>query len=176
MIRKAFGMAALVLCTAMSAQSVAAQDGFKLGYVDIGPTVGIGGLGSASAAFGARFERGVKELPNLGGGTLGIQVGVNYYSWSSGFFSVKYIPIGVTANYHFKIENTKLDPFVGLGLGYTIVTCDYTGLVDVGCDDSAIDLIARAGARYFFSPKMALYGDIGAGGATANFGVMFKLK
>ena len=164
---------------AMAAQTAAAQAKptyFNMGYTDIGPTVGIGNLGSASASFGGRFEHAIKPLPDLGNGMLGIQVGAEYYSWSNPFFSYKYIPIGVTANYHFKLDEPKFDPFVGLGLGYQIISCDFTGSgINSGCSNSAIYFIGRAGARYFLSQGMSVYADVGAGAATFNVGMMFKL-
>ena len=173
-----------ITCLAATAQIAAAQAKgapiFATGYTDIGGVIGLGGIGSASASFGGRMEHAIKPLPELGNGMLGIQAAFDYYSWSGGAglgaYSWKYIPIGVTANYHFKLDEPKLDPFVGLGLGYQIITCDAPGLPGNYCSNSAVYFIGRAGARYFFSPKMAVYGDVGAGGATLNVGVMFKLK
>ena len=173
-----------ITCLAATAQIAAAQAKgapiFASGYTDIGGVIGLGGIGSASASFGGRMEHAIKPLPELGNGMLGIQAAFDYYSWSGGAglgaYSWKYIPIGVTANYHFKLDEPKLDPFVGLGLGYQIITCDAPGLPGNYCSNSAVYFIGRAGARYFFSPKMAVYGDVGAGGATLNVGVMFKLK
>ena len=169
---------------AASAQAKAAAPGnFGMGYTDVGPTIGLGGLGSASAAFGGRFERAIKALPDMGNGILGIQAGLDYYSWSSGAiggynWSYKYIPVGVTANYHFALEDKRFDPFVGLGLGYNVVSCSWSGPT-IGSNDcgynSGIYFIGKAGARYFFNPKMAVYGDVGAGAATLNLGLMFKL-
>jgi hypothetical protein len=177
----------VVACVTLAAQPALAQAKggapiFNVGYTDIGPVIGNGGLGSASAAFGGRFEHAIQTLPSMGNGILGIEVGADYYSWSanSSFsnYSVKYIPIGVTANYHFKVTEPKLDPFVGLGLGYNVVSCSYssafTGSFSCGYN-SGIYFIGRAGARYFFSPKMALYGDVGAGAATLSVGLMFKM-
>jgi hypothetical protein len=178
-MRQAVGAVAVLVSVAL-AMPATAQDGFKTGYMDIGPTLGLGNVGSASAAFGGRWEKAIKPLPDFGGGMLGIQVGATYYSWSSpgfgGNYGYTYIPIGVTGNYHFKMENPKLDPFVGLGLGYRIITCDFPSAVPGACSSSAIYFIGRAGGRYFFSPKMAAYADVGAGGASLNLGVMFKLK
>jgi len=174
-----------ITCLAVSAQAATAQakasgGSFGLGSTDIGPVVGLGGIGGAGASFGGRFEHVFKALPDLANGLLGIQVAADYYSWSSGAglfnYSIKYIPVGGTLNYHFKLDEPKLDPFIGLGLGYNIVSCSFDGNTNVGCGyDSALYFIGRAGARYFFSPKMAVYGDLGAGGATVNLGVMFKM-
>jgi hypothetical protein len=44
------------------------------------------------------------------------------------------------------------------------------------CSNSALYFIGRAGIRYFYKPNMALYADAGAGAATLNVGVTFKLK
>ena len=183
--RNATRMTMAVALLAVTAQAAAAQakgtSSFSLGYTDIGAVVGLGGLNGASASFGGRFEHAIKALPDLGNGILGIGVSADYYSWSAGFtgysWSYKYIPIGVTANYHFKLDEPKIDPFVGLGLGYNVISCNVTGSFNGDCGySSGIYAIARAGARYFFSPKMAVYGDAGAGGATLNLGVMFKLN
>jgi hypothetical protein len=162
-----------------SGQGTKPTQSFGIGYTDIGPTVGLGNLGGASASIGGRFEHAIKALPDMGNGMLGIQAGFEYYSWSGGTglgsYSWKYIPIGVTANYHFKLDDAKIDPFVGLGLGYQIITCDAPGLPGGYCSNSAVYFIGRAGARYFFNPKMAAYGDVGAGASTLSLGLMFKL-
>src|SRR6185437_8037407 len=76
----------LVAAAAFVATSVAgAQKGgspmFNVGYTDVGPTFGLGGLNAgANAAFGGRFEHGLKALPDMGNGMLGIQVAADYYS------------------------------------------------------------------------------------------------
>lgn len=174
-------------CVALLTQSAAAQakggpGNFHVGYTDIGPVLGLGSVGGANMAIGGRFEHALQTLPSMGNGILGIEVGADYYSWSYAAFSyswsVKYLPIGVTANYHFRVTEPKLDPFVGLGLGYDVVSCSFSGPGSAGggCGyDSGIYLIARGGLRYFFSPSMALYGDVGAGAATLNVGLMFKM-
>jgi outer membrane protein W len=127
----------------------------------------------------------MKQMPEIGNGIIGLGVGASYYSWSasgaagsvSWKASTTYIPIGVTANYHFPLEDSPIDPFLGLGLGYSIVSysCDYTGIT-AACGDassSALYVIGRAGVRYHME-KFALYADAGAGDATLNVGVMFR--
>ena len=53
-----------------------------------------------------------------------------------------------------------------------MVSCSFTGQGSTDCGySSGIYAIGRAGARYFFSPSMAAYGDVGAGGATLNVGL-----
>ena len=175
-------VALVVLSTTLSAQArrpaaPPRSGGFSMGYTDIGPTIGLGNLGGASIDFGGRFEHAIKALPDMGNGILGIQASAEYYSWSGVGWSYKYIPIGVTGNYHFKLDDPKLDPFVGLGLGYNVVSCSYSGLGgNFGCGySSGIYFIGRAGGRYFFSPNMSAYADVGAGAATLSLGIMFKI-
>ena len=63
-------IAAGVGCAALAASSLAAQTkpvaGFSAGYTDIGPAVGLGGIGVANASFGGRFDHALKPLPELG--------------------------------------------------------------------------------------------------------------
>lgn len=186
--RHGSALALAAACLAMAAvpgaaQTRSASGGFATGYTDIGAVVGVGGLNGASASFGGRFEHAFKNLPDLGNGTLGIQVGAEWYSWSynpiPGYsYSVSYIPIFGTLNYHFKLDDPKWDPFVGAGLGYYIVNCSSSGVGFNGaCNySSALYFVGRAGGRYFFSPKMAAYADVGAGGAALNIGLTFKLQ
>jgi len=157
------------------AKALGAPGGFGVGYTDVGPALGLGGLGGANMSFGGRLEHGLKSLPRMGNGTLGIEASFDYYSWSAPSYSWKYIPFGVTANYHFKLDDPKIDPFVGAGLGYQIITCDYAGVGSNLCSNSAVYFIGRLGARYFFAPKMAAYADVGAGAATLNVGLMFRM-
>jgi hypothetical protein len=180
MLKKLIGTVAVAALMAAPVQQAAAQ--VSKGYTDIGVVVGLGNIGSASASFGGRFEHIFKELPDLGNGLLGIGVSADYYSYSNDFvgygYSFKYIPIGATANYHFKLQNKKIDPFIGAGLGYNYISCSYSGIGFSAnyCSSSAIYFIGRVGARYFLNPNMALYGDAGAGAATLNVGLTFKLK
>ena len=184
--RKVARVTTALACVAVTAQVAAAQakgaaGNFGLGYTDVSAVIGLGNIGGASASFGGRFEHAIKALPEMGNGILGIEASFDYYSWSARFtgygWSYKYIPVGVTANYHFKLDEPKIDPFVGLGLGYNIISCSVnSGTFNGDCGySSGIYVIARVGARYFFSPNMALYGDAGAGAATLNLGLTFKL-
>jgi hypothetical protein len=162
-----------------SVSGLQAQEGFKPGYTDIGPVIGLGGLGRASLAFGGRFEHALKPLPDLSDGVLGFEVSIDWYRYSERFFfdgedlggfDFTAIPIGATANYHFSVTNPKIDPFLGLGLGYLSISTDFAGN-----HGSGLYFIGRAGMRYFYSPRMAFYGDLGAGAALLNVGVTFKI-
>ncbi len=149
-----------------------------LGYTDVGGVIGLGNIGDASIAFGGRFEKVFKKLPNLGDGLLGIGVSADVYSYDfSTAGSLRYIPFGATANYHFKIDpKTKFDAFLGAGLGFLTISCSGFGNSGCGGFNSGLYFIGRAGGRYFMKPNLALYADAGAGAASINFGVTVKLK
>src|SRR5712692_1036742 len=118
--------ALVVAVCAASASRASAQNitGFTDGYNDVGPVVGFGNLGLGSVSYGGRFEHGFKELPNLGNGSLALGVSADYYHFSTGFsvfsassYDYSVIPIAVTVNYHFHLDNKQIDPFVGAGIG-----------------------------------------------------------
>lgn len=165
-------LAALVVLSAQALAQGTSPRGFAPGYTDIGVTVGLGNIGNAGLSFGGRFERALKQLPDLGDGTLGIQLSADYWSYGERFASVDYdftyIAFGGTANYHFKTQNRKVDPFVGAGLGFSSASTKYTGSYSSG-----IYFVGRAGLRYFLKEKMALYADAGAGAAALNVGLTF---
>jgi hypothetical protein len=164
--------------------------GVNVGYSDLGFVLGLGGTGGADIAIGGRFEKVFKPLPDLGNGMLGVQVGMDWWSWSdsynypggSGRASATIIPIGVTANYHFNVEDKRFDPLFGLGLGYEIANADacvvYLGTQYCNTSvtyDSGIYLIAKAGLRYFLSPGAALYAELGTGAADLSIGATIRM-
>jgi hypothetical protein len=162
-------VAALVVPSISEAQG----KGFQPGYTDIGATIGLGNVGGA-IAFGGRFERAIKKLPDLGDGTLSFGASVDYWNYDQRVLTVdyglRYIAFGGTANYHFKVENTKIDPFIGAGLGFNSVSSDLASA------SSGLYFVGRAGIRYFLNEKTALYADAGAGAATVNVGLTFRLQ
>ena len=83
MRRTSLTMAFVTLMTLAGASAARAQL-FGPGYTDIGPIVGFGGLSGASLALGGRFEHGIKKLPDVGNGTIAIQIGVDYFPRSRG--------------------------------------------------------------------------------------------
>ena len=83
-------------------------------------------------------------------------------------------------NYHFGTSR-RWDPYAGIGLGYgyNILSIDLGG--DLGGDDSKVSSTSpiameiTAGARFFITPKFAVYGEVGFSQSLANLGVSIKL-
>jgi hypothetical protein len=133
----------------------------------------LGGLGEASLALGGRYEKIIKALPDMGDGLLGIRVGVDWYTFSVQNYSWSYIPVSASANYHFKMDNKKFDPFVGAGLGFYIVS-EPSGYPGPGFN-SGLYFIGVVGMRYFLNDNMAFYADAGAGAGALHVGLSWKL-
>lgn len=154
----------LILCLPFVAQSQ-----FQAGKSHAGPAVGLSFLGS-TFQFGANYEYGMKT----DFGTVGVGGLFRYWSYGEEYLSGEWkytdILVGAQGNYHFKLENVKIDPWAGLVLAYD------AGSVKWGGQFATFDkpthgglfLGAHAGARYFFSPTMALSGRFGLG--TLSYG------
>lgn len=152
-------------------------EGVAVGYSDVGGVLGLGGIGGAGIAIGGRFTKVFKALPDMGGGNLGFTLSADWWSYDDNFgaadFGFTYIPIGGTVDYHFNLTNRKINPFLGLGLGYVIISSDYDGPGDV--DTSKLYFAGRAGVRYLWTERIALYADAGVGAAAISVGATLRL-
>ncbi|MFH1194867.1 MAG: outer membrane beta-barrel protein [bacterium] len=147
----------------------------------IGPSIGFY-FDSSTPIFGANYEYGmnVKDL-----GLLGIGASFRYWSYGSDWFndeiSYTYIMIGGNCNYHFKLDNNKVDPFIGIGLAYINGSWDYDGPEGYGWSDPDVGgffMGLNGGLRYFLSPNLALVARFGFGSLSYgafDLGVDFKL-
>lgn len=182
MSKKAWIVAVMVVLLSLGLNAGSKE--FSKGGMYLTPQVGIN---SYAIPFGAWFEVAITE--NIGvGGSLMFQL------WSEDFFlfdanfgySATLITPAVEAAYHFtKIKMEKFDLYAGTALGFSIYSISWKD--DVGGDDDAtgssgIYLSPFAGARYYFSDKMAVnakvnfsaIGDFSGVGATV--GLTLRLK
>lgn len=117
--------------------------------------------------------------------TVGPYLGYTSYSYRYGFFGSNYnyrytfFDLGVRGSYHFselfEIRDEKIDVYGGAFLGF--VVSNYSGDDFSGYDDpyaGGLRLGIHVGARYFFSEKVAGYGELGYGIAPLSLGVTFK--
>jgi hypothetical protein len=131
--------------------------------------VGLSFLGS-TFQFGANYEYGLK----MDFGTIGVGGLFRYWSYSEKFSSGKWkytdILIGAQGNYHFKLENDKIDPWAGLVLAYNGGSVKWDGPLATFPKPShgGLFLGVHAGGRYWFSPTMAVSGRFGLG--TLSYG------
>lgn len=133
-----------------------------------------------SAGFGGR----------AGSGGYAYVPGVGYTGYYNGYYSEFNMPIAAVANFHFyqliadkvsngdKLHADKLDIYGGINLGTGFAL--HPGYTDAyGVKHTAIDALAyggiQAGARYYFTPKIAVFGEVGWGKTWINTGVTFKI-
>ena len=143
------------------------QSYFNAGKSYIGPSIGLSFLGS-TPEFGANYEYGMK----MEFGMIGIGGIFRYWGYSEDFgFGGKWkytnILIGAQGNYHLKMDpGSKIDPWVGLILGYDASSVKYdgpSGFNYASPSSGGLVLNVQGGARYWFSPTMAVRGSIGYG-------------
>ena len=141
----------------------------------IGPSIGFAFLGS-TPDFGASYEYGI-NMENFG--LVGIGGIFRYWGYSDSYWKYTNVLIGVQGNYHFILDNNKLDPYAGLVLAYDAGSASW----NAGGNSFATPtyggmwLAAQGGLRYWVSPTVAINGRIGFGTLSysgLDIGVDFK--
>ncbi len=162
--------------SAMIPSTASAQ--FTNGSDYIGPELGLGLGYGGGVMLGGMFEAPITNPGTVGPGRLAIAARLDYWSWSDGVFSYSYIPIGVICDYHFVINDPNWDLFLGLGLGYVIVNASYNGEAGLPVNygyNSTVFLTGQLGARYFFSPNMAVRAEYGFSYMPFAIGLDFRI-
>ncbi len=144
-----------------------------------GPHIGLSGVGSA-ISFGLDYEHGVTPVGQVGPGMIGIGGVFDYFSFGDAGLYGKwtYIDLGVTGMYHFVLNDRKWDPFVGLVLGYEIVSWSwnsgYGGYDFVSPTAGGMVFGGSAGIRYFFNNNWSAQARVGFGISILNVGVNYS--
>ena len=155
------------------------------------------GFGMASS-FAQTYSKG-DNLVNAGigiGGGFGTPIGLSYEhgftdkisggayaayaskTTPTGFgdFKYTYILTAARASYHFDLGVDKLDPYLGVILGYNIASAKWTGAGAMPANSAGgVIYGGHAGARYFFSEKIGIFAEAGYGVGNLNVGLTFKL-
>jgi len=146
----------------------------------------LGSLGDAGLALGAEAEYGLSTLPSFGNGILGLALRIHTYSYGSTFFqsgttyayNVRVTPVAVAANYHFRIQDQRLDPYAGLGLGYASASVSDNQGARATATTGAYVLL-DGGLRFGMTPNIALQGGLTLGSrgdvGLLRVAAMFKL-
>ncbi len=173
MLHKLYTAFLAAFVVAAFASTASAQ--FEKGSNYIGARLGIGAIGSAFS-FGADYEYGITNVGEVGPGRIGIGGTIDYSHWSDGFISYTWIPIGIMGYYHLDLDNKKLDPFGGLGLGYEIVNASWAGgnIPWSAGYSSGLFIAGQIGIRYFFQPNLAAQARLGFGASLISVGIDYK--
>lgn len=160
-----------VILTTLFASNGYSQYDMNKSY--LGPTIGLSFLGS-TFQIGANYEYSV-ELENFG--NVGIGGVFRYWSYSENYFEGEWsytdILVGIQGNYHFKVNNNKLDPWAGLTLAYDGGSVEWQGPYGYNYATPTYGgffLGAQGGLRYWISPTVALVSRIGFG--TLSYGAL----
>lgn len=113
---------------------------------------------------------------------LGIGGYVGHTSWNRAYsvydYKYRFIDFGARASYHFNeifgITNDKMDVYGGGFLGFLVSSYDGPGSGYVDAYDGGLRLGIHAGFRYYFAPRVAGYGELGAGYVPLSLGLTFK--
>jgi len=174
-----------LICNASYGQYFKEKDKVINIGIGLGSTFYGTGYSTSFPPISASFDYGIKE--GVGPGVIGIGGLLGYTSSKSDYsylgtsygWKVSYTIIGVRGTYHLVDIANKLDLYGGLMLSYSIVsvkeTGDFGGLNVTSSEGSHANLSLFAGARYYFSDKFAVMGELGYGFTILNIGVAIKL-
>jgi hypothetical protein len=169
-------VAAFAVVSIANAQSAQGLNPRAPGYTDIGFSIADASSDSAGVAWGFKAERLLKQM---GSGLLGVNLSATMSSYDFGLgHKWLFIPVGLSATYHFATGSDRFDPFIALGGGYRFVECSqYLGTyADCSTEEGKAFGIARAGAKFFVSNRVGFQLDGGLGSSYVSGGILLRLK
>ena len=161
-----------------------AQEEFGKGTKTIDVNLGLGspywGAGyKHSFPFNPRIgmEFGITDDISLGGSIAYSGAKYDWNNFNGYHYTIKYNAYFISARgaYHFKLDNEKLDPYLGASIGYVVVSVNdnsgYSSSVGSGAGYGGF-----GGIRYYIKPKLGLNAELGYSSFSfLNLGVSFKL-
>jgi hypothetical protein len=179
---KKFLLAALVFVGSLgvaNAQEIASK-GTSMVNLGIGLGYRFGGSMSVpplSVAYDYSLKSGL--IDGNGAITLGgylAYTSANYSYWAQST-TASYTVLGVRGMFHYQFV-PKLDTYAGLMLGYHFTSVSSTAPAEhyeSSIAASAFDMGVILGARYFFTPRIGAFTELGYSLPYWNLGVTFKL-
>ena len=178
---KKFLLAALVFVGSLgvaNAQEIASK-GTSMVNLGIGLGYRFGGSMSVpplSVAYDYSLKSGLIDgngAITLGGYLAYTSSNYSYYLGGTSF-SASHTVLGVRGMFHYQFV-PKLDTYAGLMLGYHIASTSATGYYGNSLVGSGFDLGVILGARYFFTPRIGAFTELGYTLPYWNLGLTFKL-
>ena len=171
-----------VIFLASTAAVLNAQNatGFSKGDKLLNLGVGINSYYSMGTPLGLSFEVGVSDVISIGGNADYLSSKYNYGNGLYSKFTTLYI--GARVSYHvndlLNIENEKIDLYAGVTVGARNFSFkDNFSSSGLGSNYSnGVFFGGYVGGKYYFSPKVGAFAELGAIGSTnARIGIGFKL-
>jgi len=169
-----------LFATSLSAQSFDQQTKILQGGIGLGGWAGT--YTSQTPILSVTYEQGLKDQVgpgNIGiGGSLGVKVAK--YSGGEGLgafdYTYTYSFAAIRGAYHPNFAQTeKWDGYAGMSLGAYNLNVDYDdAYVGVDTGGTFFDWGLVLGARYYFTPSIAAYAELGYGMGVLNTGVAYK--
>lgn len=160
------------------------QIAYKKGDKVLSGGIGLGGVvglyGDATLPpISVGYEMGYNENISFGG-LAGIAGSEAKYTWFTGSYGWEYTYIILAARgaYHFDVfKSSKIDSYVGLTIGYNLVSVKETGTIPGGISASSSYFLygGHLGMRYYFSPNFGAQLELGYGIGTINVGIAYKM-
>ncbi|HLX92469.1 MAG TPA: outer membrane beta-barrel protein [Puia sp.] len=147
--------------------SAFAQNSFHEGTNAVNLGLGVGGTVWGGVSIGGSYEYGVTDNIGVGGNLA-------YSSFSDYDYHYSAVLIGARGSYHF-LTTDKMDPYAGADLGYIVLS--HSGFNDNYRPHSysAIAFGIHGGIKYYLSPNVGVFGEIGiASFSILGVGVCFK--
>ncbi len=161
------------------AQEIAFDKSDKVFQVGVG--MGYGGLYGSSTLLpiSGTFEMGYNDNISLGGfaAYASSEDTWDNYGNERGY-EYTYMGIGVRGAYHYGLfDSEKIDTYVGMALGYNLVSVSTIGFgeYDASAEGNFLLYGGFVGLRYFFKPNIGVYTELGYGGlGNATVGLSLK--
>ena len=151
-IKHLFLSAIIVAVLFIAPQFSSAQ--FVNGHIYLGPHLTFVEGAGGSLVLGANLEVPLTQPGSAGPGMFALAPRVDFLFATGG----PYVGAAILANYHFKLDDAKWDPYLGVGASF--IFSPFTGYVAF-----------NAGGRYFLNSSMALRALVG----TMWSGFMFTI-
>ncbi|WP_162151341.1 outer membrane beta-barrel protein [Porphyromonas macacae] len=179
MMKKFFYTIIVLVGLAVSAN---AQSVFRKGESMLNLGLGLNSLNNYTMVIpplSASYELGLADnIFSNGNGSLGLGAYIGYASYKYKPYKVNslkenHFVIGPRLALHYGFLG-KLDTYLGLMLGYRSVSLS-GDFGDIDSTSSGLAWNLNIGARYFFTPKVGAFMELGYGISNVNLGVTFRM-
>ena len=130
----------------------------------------------------AAFDMGYNENISIGGLVSYTSAKYDFSGYGYGYtWTWSYFILAARGAYHYDLlHNANVDTYGGIMLGYNVASFSetHTGTgfgLGGGSANGGVLFGGYAGAKYFFTPKLAAQVEVGFGLALLNIGVAYKL-